>query len=189
MKTKLARAAILAGMLFVVACNSAKKTTADSAIKAAQTAYADIADQANRYVPDQAKDVQAAIQTAQDAFNKGDYSEAFEASRTLPVKVKGLKTAAAARKDELTAQWNELSNSMPGMVSAVQTKVDALTKKRKLPKGVADSLASAKQTWTEVADIVDTVNRAIQIVAVRPEFRGILIRYVHEGLTEGYFDP
>ncbi len=42
---------------------------------------------------------------------------------------------------------------------------------------------------SEVADIVVTVKRAIRVVAVRPEFRRIAIRYEHEGLTEGRFDP
>jgi hypothetical protein len=152
MRTKLALAVILTGTLFCVACvESAKKTTADTAIKDAQTAYADIADQANRYVPGQAKEVRAAIHEAQDDFNKGHYSLAFEDARTLPVKLKALKTAASTRRNELTAQWNELSNSMPGLVSAVQTKVDTLTKKRRLPKGVADRLATAKQTWTDAS--------------------------------------
>jgi hypothetical protein len=151
MKTKLLLAAILAGMMFFTACENAKKTAADAAIKGAQTAYASVADQANQYVPDQAKEVQAAIQSAKDAFDKGDYNAAFEASKTLPVKVKALATAAAAKKDELTAKWNELSGSMPGLVSAVQTKVDALTKSHKLPKGAADSLASVKQTWTDAS--------------------------------------
>ena len=41
----------------------------------------------------------------------------------------------------------------------------------------------------EAADIVDIVKRAIRVVAVRPEFRGIAIRYDHEGPTEGWFDP
>lgn len=41
----------------------------------------------------------------------------------------------------------------------------------------------------EVADIVETVNRAVHVVAVRPEFRRIVIRYDHDGLTKGYFDP
>ncbi|HLY59172.1 MAG TPA: HAMP domain-containing sensor histidine kinase [Terriglobia bacterium] len=39
----------------------------------------------------------------------------------------------------------------------------------------------------EVADIVETVKRGIQVVAVRPEFRRIMIRYHHDGLTEGCF--
>ena len=41
----------------------------------------------------------------------------------------------------------------------------------------------------EVADIADTIKRAIRVAAVRPEFRGIVIRYDHQGLTEGWFDP
>ena len=41
----------------------------------------------------------------------------------------------------------------------------------------------------EVTDIVDVVKRSIRVVAVRPEFRGIAIRYEHEGPTEGWFDP
>jgi hypothetical protein len=153
MKTRLALAAVLTGILSLVACvESAKKTTADTAIKDAQRAYADIADQADQYVPGRAKEVRAAIQEAQNDFNKGNYALAFEDARTLPVKLKALKTAAAARKDELTAQWNELNNSIPGLVSAVQTKLDALAKRRrKLPKGVADNLAIAKQCWTDAS--------------------------------------
>ena len=99
--------------MFFTACENAQKTGADAAIKAAQTAYAAVADQANQYVPDQAKDVQTAIQSAKDAFDKGDYTAAFEASKTLPEKVKALGAAAAAKKDELTAKWTEMSGSMP----------------------------------------------------------------------------
>jgi signal transduction histidine kinase len=53
-------------------------------------------------------------------------------------------------------------------------------------------LESSKDPETfrpEVADIAVTVKRAIQVVAARPEFRRIAIRYEHEGLTEGRFDP
>ena len=79
------------------------RKSALTAIKGAQTAYAAIADQANQYVPDQAKDVQTSIQAAKDAFDKGDYAGAFEASKALPEKVKALETAAKAKKEELTA--------------------------------------------------------------------------------------
>jgi len=151
MKVKLALAAILAGMMFFTACENAQKTGADVAIKAAQTAYAAAADQARQYVPDQAKAVQDAIQSAKDAYDKGDYTAAFEASKALPGKIKDLEAAASAKKDELTAKWKDLSSSMPGLVSAVQTKVDALTKSHKLPAGAADSLASVKQTWTDAS--------------------------------------
>lgn len=41
----------------------------------------------------------------------------------------------------------------------------------------------------EVVDIVSTVQRAIQVAAVRPDFRRIAIGYLHEGLPRGWFDP
>jgi hypothetical protein len=151
MKMMLALTAILAGLLFFTACDNAKKTGADVAIKGAQTAYAAVADQANQYVPDQAKDVQTSIQSAKDAYDKGDYAAAFEAAKALPEKVKALATAAAAKKDELTAKWGELSGSMPDMVAAVQTKVDALTKSHKLPAGAGDTLTSIQQNWTDAS--------------------------------------
>jgi predicted small secreted protein len=65
MKTRLALTAILAGMMFFTACENAQKTGADVAIKAAQSGYAAVADQATQYVPDQAKDVQSSIQKYQ----------------------------------------------------------------------------------------------------------------------------
>jgi hypothetical protein len=70
--------------------------------------------------------------------------------------VKALAAAAAAKKDELTVKWTEMSASMPGLVAAVQTKVNALTKSHKLPKGAADSLASVKQTWTDASAAFST---------------------------------
>lgn len=151
MKTRLALIAILAGMMFFTACENAQKTGADVAIKAAQSGYAAVADQATQYVPDQAKDVQSSIQAAKDAYDKGDYAAAFEASKALPGKIKDLAAAASAKKDELVAKWNEMSGSMPGMVTAVQNKVDALTKSHKLPAGAADTLATVKQSWTDAS--------------------------------------
>ena len=147
-KTKLVLAVLLASLVCFTACQNAQKVGADTAIKAAQAAYAAVADQANQYVPDQAKDVQQAIQSAKDSFDKGDYSAAFEASKTLPDKVKALGDAATAKKDELTAKWKDMSDSMPKLVATIQTKVDTMTKTHKLPAGAADNFAAAKQTWT-----------------------------------------
>jgi hypothetical protein len=151
MKTKLVATVILAGMMFFTACNNVHKTNADAAIKSAQTAYAAVADEANLYVPDQAKNVQAAIQSAKDAFDKGDYDVADNASQTLSSKVQDLTKAADAKKAGLTAQWNDLSGSIPGLLAEDQKKVDALTKNHKLPKGTADSFAAAKQTWADAS--------------------------------------
>ena len=90
MKTKLVLGVILAATTLFTACHSAEKASADAAIKGAQAAYAVVADQANKYVPDQSKEVQAAIQSAKDTYDKGDYVAAFEASKPLAGKVQDL---------------------------------------------------------------------------------------------------
>ena len=98
MKNRVLIATLLAGVVLFAACDSAKKTAAEGAITGAQTAYAAVADQANQYVPDQAKDVQAAIQSAKDALAKGDYSAALDAAKGLPGKIKALAEAAKQGK-------------------------------------------------------------------------------------------
>jgi hypothetical protein len=151
MNKKLFGTTLFAGILFFIACDSAKKSAADAAINVAQGAYNAVADQANQYVPDQARDVQTSIQAAKEAFNKGDYSGAFDVARNLPEKIKALNAAISAKKADLTSKWNDLSAKFPGLVEAVQTRVDALQKHHKLPAGAADNFASAKQSWGEAS--------------------------------------
>jgi signal transduction histidine kinase len=52
-----------------------------------------------------------------------------------------------------------------------------------------ESSRDAATLQPELADIPDTLKRAIRVAAVRPEFRRIVIRHEHEGLTGGWFDP
>jgi hypothetical protein len=151
MKTKLVAIVVVAGMMLFTACSNSHKTDADAAIKSAQTAYAAVADEANEYVPDQAKQVQAAIQSAKDSYDKGDYEAADDASKTLSAKIQDLTKAADAKKADLTAQWNDLNGLVPGLLAEDQKRVDALTKSHKLPKATADSFASAKQSWDDAS--------------------------------------
>jgi signal transduction histidine kinase len=51
-----------------------------------------------------------------------------------------------------------------------------------------ESSKSTEALRDEAIDIRDIVRRAIQVVAVRPEFSRIVITYEHEGLNEGRFD-
>jgi signal transduction histidine kinase len=51
-----------------------------------------------------------------------------------------------------------------------------------------ESSRSTEALRDEATDIRDIVRRAIQVVAVRPEFSRIVITYEHEGLNEGRFD-
>jgi hypothetical protein len=150
---------VIVGMLFLAACSS-DKGPAEQAIKAAEDAFNAAKAEAAKYVPDQTATVEGAIKTAKDAFAKGDYTAALGAAKDLATKAKDLASAAAAKKDELTKSWTEMSTSVPKMVESIQGRVDALTKVKKLPAGfdkakldeAKTSLAAITQGWTEASE-------------------------------------
>jgi hypothetical protein len=146
-------------LLFLAACSS-DKGPAEQAIKAAEDAFNAAKAEATKYVPDQAKAVEGAIKAAKDAFAKSDYTAALGAAKDLAAKAKDLASAAAAKKDELTKSWADLSGSVPKMVETIQGRVDALAKVKKLPAGLDKAkldeakagLATLTQGWTEASE-------------------------------------
>jgi hypothetical protein len=146
--------AAAAACALLVACN-ADKGPADVAIKAADQAITAAAPEAEKYVPDQLAAAKDALKAAQDQFAKGDYKGALAAGTELGNKAKDLVTAAAARKEELTKAWTELSASLPQMVEAIKSRVEILGKSKKLPKGLdaakltqaQEGLATITKSW------------------------------------------
>lgn len=136
--------------LFFVAC-SRDKGPAEAAIKTAEEALSATKAEASKYVPDQVKSVEDALKAAKDSFAKGEYTAALNSAKDLPAKAKDLGSAAAAKKAELAKSWEEMSGSVPKMVEAIKTKVEALTKSRKLPKGMDKAkLEGAKAGLVEI---------------------------------------
>lgn len=137
--------------LGLAACSGAKKNAATTAITAAEEAYnaakADIA----MYLPDDAKTVEDAIASAKASFEKKDFAGALAAVKDIPAKITELGTAAAAKKDELTKGWTELSGAMPATLETIKTKIEALAKVKKLPAGMTkEQLAGAKGSYDEM---------------------------------------
>jgi len=156
--------------LFFVAC-SRDKGPAEAAIKAAEEALNASKAEASKYVPDQVKSVEDALKAAKDQFAKSEYTAALNAAKDLPAKAKDLASAAAAKKAEITKSWEELSGSVPKMVEDIKAKLDALSKKKKLPKGMDKAklesakagLAEVTQGWTDAdnASKAGNLNEAI----------------------------
>ena len=157
----------------LTACSTAK-APAEAAIKAADEALAGVRVEASQYVPDQLKSVEDALAAAKENFQKGEYQQALTGAQDLAAKAKDLATAVAAKKDELTKSWQDMSGGLPGMVGAIQSRVDILSKSRKLPAGLDKekfeaakaSLATITQTWTEASNafqsgsLMDAVDKA-----------------------------
>jgi len=151
MKSIVLSLVLLASACFLTACDNAKKMGADAAIKAADATLTPVLAEAQKYVPDQAKTVSDSLRQAKISFANGDYSAALDTAKGLPDQAKALVEAVKAKKDDLTAKFNQLSTSMPGLVTAAQTKFDALKKSHKLPAGADAALTTVKQTWADAS--------------------------------------
>ena len=157
----------------LAACN-ADKGPADAAIKAADQAITAAAPEAEKFVPEQLTAAKDALKAAQDQFAKGDYKAALAAATELGTKAKDLAAAAAAKKDELTKAWTDLSGSFPQMLGAITTKVAELGAAKKLPKGLdaakltqaKEGLAGLTKSWEEASaaftggNLVDAMAKA-----------------------------
>jgi hypothetical protein len=143
--------------LVVVGCS---KGPAEAALKAADEAIAKVAPDAQKFVPDQFATLTAAAAEAKASFDKGDYAAALAVAKDLPAKATDVMTAAAAKKDELTGQWNVLSKDMPILLADWQKKLDELVASKKLPKTatperiteVKARFAEVPATWTKATE-------------------------------------
>ena len=143
--------------LLVAGCS---KGPAEAALKAADEAIANVAPDAQKFVPDEFATLTAAAAEAKASFDKGDYAAALAAAKDLPAKATEVATAAAAKKDELMGQWNVMSKDMPILVADWQKKLDELIASKKLPKTatperveeVKAKMAEVSATWTKATD-------------------------------------
>ncbi len=173
MSKRLVAAIAFACCFALIACSTAK-APAEAAIKAADEALAGVKADASIYIPDQLKSVEDALATAKENFQKGEYQQALAGAKDLAGKAKDLASAVTAKKDELSKEWQDLSGGLPGMVGAIQSRVDMLSKSRRLPAGLDKdkfeaakaSLATVSQTLSEATDsfkggnLMDAVSKA-----------------------------
>jgi len=151
---------IFISSLLLVACGSGDKGPAELAIKAAEEAFNASKAEAAKYVPDEVKSLEGTLASLKEKFAKGNYKDVIAEAKTFTDKAKGLADAAKAKKEELTKSWTELDQGVPKMVAAVQSRVDMLSKSKKLPAnltaekfdGAKSGLATAKEEWTKALE-------------------------------------
>ncbi len=167
---------LLVSISFLMAC-SGGKSAADLAIKTAEQAVNATKAEAAKVVPDQVKSLEDTLASAKEKFVKGEYKAALEEATTLAGKAKDVLAAAKAKKEELTKKWTELSQGVPQMVGDLQSRVDVLSKAKKLPASITKEkfeeakagLTSITDEWTKAQDsfktgsFVDAVSMATSV--------------------------
>src|SRR6185436_11314930 len=127
------------GVFLLLAACSSNKEPASQAIKSAQAAYDAVKQDGLRYAPEKAHAIETALSSARASFDKRDYDTALSTANSVNSAVSDLATAAAARKDQLTQTWADLSNGIPKMVGAIKIRVNVLSKSKKLPDGLDEA--------------------------------------------------
>ncbi len=146
----------VAGLMLAACANQMEpaKQALDGIESAVSAASAD----AGKYIPEQLADVQAKLGDLKSSFDKKDYKAVIAGAPAVLATAQGLATAAAAKKDEVmkaaAAEWTTLSGSLPGLVAAVTSRVNVLSKSRTPPAGVdlaaaKGALAEATEGWTK----------------------------------------
>jgi len=131
---------------------------------------------AQKYVPDQFAQAQAKVAGLAASYDKKDYAAVVASAPGVLSEVRGLTPAAAAKKDEMEKalgnEWRSLAASVPQSLSAVQGRVDELTKTKHVPKGVdlgvaKSGLADATSAWGKAQDAFKAGNPADAVTAAK----------------------
>lgn len=157
---RLTRIVALAALLgAAIACS--QKDPAQEAIAAAEDALAAVYEDAQKYVPERYAEVKAELEAARTAFNEERYADAIAAVKDVPAHAETLAKDAAAAKErrlsEMNADWARLSGSLPGLMTAIGSRLGELDRMRRLPQGIDRQLleeakaahGSAQSAWNE----------------------------------------
>jgi hypothetical protein len=129
---------------------------------------------AQKYVPDQFTQAQSKVAALSASFDKKDYAAVVAGAPAVLTEVKGLADAAAVKKDEMVKalgnEWRGLAASVPQSLSAVQTRIDALSKSKHVPKDVnldtaKSGLADAKSAWDKAQEAFKSGNPTDAVTA------------------------
>jgi hypothetical protein len=144
---------VLAAALLAACAN--KVEPAKKVIAEIESAVMAAGPDATKYVPDQVQAVTSQISDLKMKFDQKDYVGVIAAAPGVLAEAQGLAAAAAVQKSKvvaaLTGEWTSLAASLPAEVAAIESRVTALAKARKLPAGMdAAALDAAK---TGLADV------------------------------------
>ncbi len=157
---------LLCSAVMIMACGGKDKGPAELAIKAAEEAVSAAKTEAGKIVPDEVAKLESALASAKDKLSSGKFKEALAEAQELVAKAKEVIEAANAKKNELTATWTNLSQGLPRMVAAVESRLDILSQAKSLPANLTaevleetkGGLATAKADWTKAQENFNSGN-------------------------------
>jgi hypothetical protein len=176
----------LAFSTLVLGACANQKEPAEKAVAQVESALAEFRADAEKYAAEELKPVDESVTMLKKNLAGKDYNAVVTGAPAVASSVRELKETVAKKKADAEAtiaaaqaEWSELNTSVPQMIEAIQSRVDVLTKSRKLPKNVdkatfetiKTSFETMKADWTQAASdfssgmAADAVRRARSIKA------------------------
>ena len=161
-------------MLFVACVNQMEP--AKNALDNINSTLNSVSADAQKYVPDQFTQAQGKVAALTASFEKKDYAAVIAGAPAVLAEVRGLPDAAAAKRDEMVKElgneWRSLAASVPQAISAVQSRIDDLSKTKRVPKGVdlgaaKSGLADANSAWDKAQEAFKAGNPADAVTAAK----------------------
>jgi hypothetical protein len=177
----------------------AKKAIAD-----VEAAIAAAGPDAAQYIPDQLQAVTGQLADLKAQFDKKDYKGVIAAAPALLTQAQSLAGAAASAREAaeaakaaaleaMNAEWTTLSGTLPAAVAAIESRVNILSKSKKLPanldaatfESVKTGLADAKTLWDQATAAQASGNVEAAVTAARQVKEKADAALVALGMTAG----
>jgi hypothetical protein len=142
-----------------VACQSGR-APAEAALRIAQTSVDGARAEAQASLPDEVKSLEDDLAAGRRSLEQGDYKAALAAAQSLQQRSNEVIAKARAQKQEANAAWTALSAEMPSLIAPVMSRIDTLSKMRRLPKGI--DARRVREARAEVGAATDAWNAAIE---------------------------
>ena len=145
---RISRYAVISMAALILAACAGQKEPAQKLISDVESVVTAASSEAAKYIPDQLADVQSKLDALKASFAKQDYAAVVTSAPAVLSSAQELATAAAAKKDEvlksLNDSWSALAATVPAEVTAVQNRIDELSKKPSKKMAAGLDLNAAK---------------------------------------------
>jgi trimeric autotransporter adhesin len=141
---------------------------------------------AAQFIPDELQAVTGGLADLKAKFDQKDYKGVMAAAPALLAQAQALagsaataraaaEAAQAAALEAMNAEWTTLSGTLPAAVAAIESRVNVLSKSKKLPAGldaatfdsVKTGLADAKSLWDQATAAQAAGNVEAAVTAAR----------------------
>ncbi len=140
----------LAATTMLAACGN-QEGPASNAVTTVEASVAEVRDDAAKYTPEELKAVDTKLAEMKDDVEKKQYKEVLTESTELTKEVAFLKETIVSKKTQdaaATHEWQDLSEEVPQLITAIQNRVDSLSGSNKLPAEVnQDAFEAAKSAF------------------------------------------